>query len=191
MMIECLAKRGKNHRDHVPGSFVPMPVGNNKDPNWDGKTINYRFAPISTQANAPHICEVKEAAHIKRFLSIKQSFRPYLGDGKPMMVEHMAAEPLPVPPGGPVIPDDELSADPVSLAGLLEQHNAKEITLSVEALDDEDLAELVMLEVEGKKRKSVLDAIEKERKRRVKAEMPEVAKERNIADNTATESQPA
>lgn len=42
--------------------------------------IDYHFAPLSDGA---HVCNVENEEHVERFLSIREGYRLYCGEGKP------------------------------------------------------------------------------------------------------------
>lgn len=66
--------------------------------------VNYHFKP---NKQGDHVCDVKDKAHVKRFLSIPEGFEPYLPEDK----EKVEVPVQPVPEGEPLPVNESATPD--------------------------------------------------------------------------------
>ncbi|WP_288385432.1 hypothetical protein [uncultured Acinetobacter sp.] len=113
-LIECLIKR-KGGTD--------VPFGFNA-----AKQITYRFRPLDVNdPESPHIAEVSNEDHYSRFISIRESYRPYNSDNYEPVTQIPSADQDDEDEFDPVDGNDLLSVDLNTVSNDWLQNFAKDV----------------------------------------------------------------
>lgn len=162
MLIELHIRR-ISKKTGEPGTDVPM-----------GDVV-YKFRPdpsLTDGDEKAHVCEVKNEAHIKRFLEISEAYTKYGEQPKPIQPEpEPVFEEIPPEPSK----EDELQTEEeldieMQMCETIVGMTVSEAKDELGGLSDTALKKLVIMEKAGQARKGLLSAIADEQESRLAEE---------------------